>query len=605
MAAGEGRLFSFVVPAGTVRERLDRFLGEALREQDVSREKVKRAIKDSACSVDGAVCTDVAARIDAGQHLALRLRSEPTSVQAEEGALEIVYQDAFLVVLNKPAGLTVHPAPSCPDGTLVHRLVAHFPTLRAQEGFRPGIVHRLDKDTSGLICVALTEEARLRLSEAFAAREIHKEYLALVHGVPAPHGTVDAPLGRHPTIKVKVAVVKNGKPALSEWRVLYAGAGYALLAVRIHTGRTHQIRVHMAHIGHPLWGDAVYGSGDVGGKPRCGGLQGARGTPSETPCVLDPAHRQMLHAWRLSFTHPFTGQELTFRCPPPEDFVRTALCLEKKMQRVVVTGVAGCGKSAFMRTLEARGVPTWSADAAVIRLYEPGQEAWSVLLQRYGDRFVPDETSPVDRKALAAALLPQGDHTATPNTEEREPARIDIRELEALLHPLVLHDLEQFWQQCEKEGRGFAVAEVPLWFESGACRESGGTPQGNTKAVRNGGGRVTSPETDTVARHRPLVVGVFCEEAERQRRLLEVRGWSQDCMAHMDSLQWSQERKMAACDEVLANSGTPEELEAKTDAFIQHMSERAVADRAAFLQLWGKLVESDAPEETSAEKHTF
>ena len=153
------RTYAFTVDGGRVR--LDRFLGEALREQDVSREKVKRAIRDGGCLVDGAVCTDVSAKVGAGQSIELRMEAEPTSVQPEEGELEILYQDAWLAVLNKPAGMTVHPAPSCPDGTLVHRLVARFPSLRAQEGFRPGIVHRLDKDTSGLICVALTEEARM------------------------------------------------------------------------------------------------------------------------------------------------------------------------------------------------------------------------------------------------------------------------------------------------------------------------------------------------------------------------------------------------------------------------------------------------------------
>lgn len=571
--ADEGRVFSFVVPANAGRVRLDRFLGETLRDQDVSREKVKRAIKEQGCSLDGEVCTDVSARIGTGQRIELRLRTEPTSVQAEEGDLDIVYQDDWIVVLNKPAGMTVHPAPSCPEGTLVHRLVAHFPTLRAQEGFRPGIVHRLDKDTSGLICVALTEEARLRLSEAFAAREVYKDYLALVHGVPAPTGTVEAPLGRHPTVKVKVAVVNTGKPALSDWRVLHVGPEYALVAVRIHTGRTHQIRVHMAYIGHPLWGDAVYGSGDAGDR-----VARSRSDHERSRAVRrgDPAHRQMLHAWKLSFTHPFTGQELNFLCPPPEDFVHTALCLEKRMRRVVVTGVAGCGKSAFVKSLNARGVPTWSADAAVIRLYEPGQEAWSALRQRYGDRFVPDATAPVDRKALAAALVPQEGASQIRNADGTEATPLDVRELEALLHPLALHDLEQFWQNCEKEGRAFAVAEIPLWFESGWCRE-----------------RLSGTEAN-VPEEPPLVVGVFCEETERRRRLLEVRGWSQAFMAHMDALQWRQDRKMAACQEVISNSGTLEELEEKSAVFVTHLEALATTDRTSFLQMWRERIELDS-----------
>ena len=539
--------YTFTVEEG--RTRLDRFLGEALREQDVSREKVKRAIRGGGCLVDGVACSDVSAKVGVGQAVELRMESEPTSVQPEEGELEIVYQDEWLAVLDKPAGMTVHPAPSCPEGTLVHRLVARFPSLRAQEGFRPGIVHRLDKDTSGLICVALTEEARLRLSEAFAERKVRKEYLALVQGAPAPTGTVDAPLGRHPTVKVKVAVVKNGRDARSEWRVLRRGRGYALLGVRIFTGRTHQIRVHMAHVGHPLWGDRLYGRGGQALAPP-------------VPGVLlkhDPAPRQMLHAWHLSFVHPFTGEKMAFTCPPPEDFVRTALTLERRMRRVVVTGAAGSGKSLFMRLLAERGVPTWSADAAVIRLYEPGQEAWLALRRRYGDRFVPDDRSPVDRKALAAALLPSA------------ASGVDVRELENLLHPLVLDDLERFWSAEEEAGRGYAVAEVPLWFESGWSR----TPSGAEK---------------------PYVVGIACEQGERRRRLGEVRGWSDTLMDRMDGLQWSQERKMAGCDLVVANSGTEAALGGRAAAFVAEMDGWEAEGRAAFLAEWRALVNEPCPD---------
>lgn len=541
------RTYAFTVDGGRVR--LDRFLGEALREQDVSREKVKRAIRDGGCLVDGAVCTDVSAKVGAGQSIELRMEAEPTSVQPEEGELEILYQDVWLAVLNKPAGMTVHPAPSCPEGTLVHRLVARFPSLQAQEGFRPGIVHRLDKDTSGLICVALTEEARMRLSEAFAEREIRKEYLALVQGVPASTGTVDAPLGRHPTVKVKVAVVKNGKEARSEWRVLYKGQGYSLLGVRIFTGRTHQIRVHMAHVGHPLWGDKLYGRGGQVLAPP-------------VPGVLlkhDPAPHQMLHAWHLSFIHPFTGEKMAFTCPPPEDFVQTALTLERHMRRVVVTGVAGSGKSLFMRMLAEEGVPTWSADAAVIRLYEPGREAWQALRLRYGDRFIPDDRSPVDRKALAAALLPSAE------------SGVDVHELENLLHPLVLDDLERFWSEQEEAGRGYAVAEVPLWFESGWSRKLCGD-------------------------RRPYVVGISCEQGERCRRLLEVRGWSDTLMARMDGLQWTQERKLAGCDQVIANSGTEGALRDKAKAFVREMDHWEAESRTAFLGQWEHLVNEPCPE---------
>ena len=227
------RCLCLTVPSEEERSRLDRFLSEHLRGEVVSREKIKRAIREGGCRIDGNPCTDTSFRLTAGQCVMLTFQIPSSSVTPEEGDLSILYQDDWLAIVNKPAGLTVHPAPSCPEGTLVHRLVAHFPSLRAQEGVRPGIVHRLDKDTSGLICIALTEEARLRLSAAFAEREIHKEYLALVQGQPAPSGIVDEPLGRDPKSKVKVAVVKNGRPARSEWRVLFRGPGYSLVAVRI------------------------------------------------------------------------------------------------------------------------------------------------------------------------------------------------------------------------------------------------------------------------------------------------------------------------------------------------------------------------------------
>ena len=235
------------------------------------------------------------AKVGAGQSIELRMEAEPTSVQPEEGELEILYQDAWLAVLNKPAGMTVHPAPSCPDGTLVHRLVARFPSLRAQEASGPASCTVWTRTPPGLSAW----RSRKRRGCGFPRRSRHGKYgrntLRWCRASPRRRARWMRRVGRHPTVKVKVAVVKNGKEARSEWRVLHKGQGYSLLGVRIFTGRTHQIRVHMAHVGHPLWGDKLYGRG------------GQVLTPPVPGALLkhDPAPRQMLHAWHLSFIHVY------------------------------------------------------------------------------------------------------------------------------------------------------------------------------------------------------------------------------------------------------------------------------------------------------------
>lgn len=528
---------SFTVGPDHAGQRLDRFLGDVLAAQRaaegcghaVSREKIKRAIRDGSATVQGRACTSPDTRVEPGQTVELSLTVPAGRVLPEDGELAVLYRDAAIAVLNKPPGLTVHPCPSCPDGTLVHRLVRHFPELAAQEGFRPGIVHRIDKDTSGLLVVALTEAARLELSRAFAGREVRKEYLALVHGVPDAGGELDAPVGRHPSHRVKMAVVpenRGGKPARSAWRVLLADPGgrFALLAVRIFTGRTHQIRVHMAHLGHPLWQDAVYGPAD-----------------RAVPCGNDlpaSAPRQMLHAWRLSFRHPETGDALRFTCPPPQDFATLALRLSRRMQRVAVTGSPGCGKSALARLLGGAGLPVWSADEAVARLYAPGGGGRHLLRGRYGDRFVPDPSGPVDKRALFAAM--------------RADAALR-REVEAMIHPLVRHHMDQFFAQAEAAGAPAAVAEVPLFSESGWK-----TPRG---------------EPDI------LLVGVHCPLAERARRLATHRGWPPDMIAAMESWQWPAADKIRACQLVVDNSGTPEDLARRARGLLAELARlRAARD---------------------------
>lgn len=523
---GGGR---FIVGPDGRGARLDAFLSRAA---GLSRARVKKAVEAGLCQVDGTVCAKSDARLAEGAVVDLRLPVAVGALTPERGELAVLYRDESVAVVNKPAGLTVHPCPSCPEGTLVHRLLAHFPELSRLEGFRPGIVHRLDKDTSGLLVAALTETARLALTGTFAARAVHKTYLALTRGVPEAEGTVNLPLGRHPTLKTKVAVVpesKGGKPALSSWRRLYADpAGrFALLAISIHTGRTHQIRVHMAEIGHPLWGDKLYAPHDA----------------------RDPACRQMLHAWKLAFPHPERTEVLSFACPPPEDFAHTALTLARRTQRVVLTGTPGCGKSSVLRLLAAEGIPVWSADAVVARLYRPGEDGWLMLRRRWGSRFLAGEDGAVDHAALAAALT--GD--------------AGLRgELEHLIHPLVFADMARFFAEAEANGAVLAVAEVPLWHES------------------------RKPEFDAV------VVTVASPAGVRHARVAEGRGWSPERAQAVDAWQWPEQDKIAASHYVLDNDGPAEELPGKVRSLLVRLGERRAAAEAtrldALRKLWGERV---------------
>ena len=528
-ATEQARRFTLTVEPGDRGTRLDRFLAERLKEAGLSRERLKTLVRDGQAFVDGVAERSPRAILRDGSEVTLTVELPPVSLSAEAGDLEILYRDAVLAVINKPAGLVTHPAPGLRSGTLVHRLLAHFPELAGQRdgqtgwqtdyragdqtGDRPGIAHRLDKDTSGLMLVALSEECRLALADMFARHDIHKEYLALVRGVPdAAEGLIDAPVGRHPTVKTRMAVTPGGKKAKSAWRVLRADpdGAFALVCVRIFSGRTHQVRVHMAHIGHPLLGDAVYGG------PASG-----------------PARRQMLHAWKLALNHPLPEKadapgsgSLAFCCPPPQDFMDTAAALCRKALRVVVTGSPGCGKSALLARLKERGLPVFSADACVAALYGPGGDGRHLLAARYGDRFVPGPGEPVDKAALGAAM------------RQDDAVR---REVEAMLHPLVFAALQAFWQ--EHEGAEIMVAEIPLYLECGR-------------------------DARTPPHERPVLVGVRCPFAIRRERLERNRGWTEETVARVESWQWPEDKKMAACDIVIDNSGTLEQLDAETQALL-------------------------------------
>jgi 23S rRNA pseudouridine1911/1915/1917 synthase len=231
---------------------------------------------------------------------------EPLIARAESIDIPIVYEDDDLVIVDKPAGMVTHPAHGSPSGTLVNALLGRLGTLPGDE-LRPGLVHRLDRDTSGLLVVAKNDATLSALGIAMKAREIKREYLGLVHGVPEHHqGRIDGPIGRDPHNRLKYAIVRDGKPAVTHYEVRQAFPKHAELVFRLETGRTHQIRVHLAAMGHPVLNDPVYGHDE----PRFH-LAG-----------------QALHAWRLSFVHPTTGVELDIESAPPAEYVHARALLD-------------------------------------------------------------------------------------------------------------------------------------------------------------------------------------------------------------------------------------------------------------------------------------
>ena len=284
--------------------RLDRFLAEV--HPAVSRSRWKQLIEDGRVAIAGTVVRKTNAALKPGDAVQCTLPDpEPAGLVPADIPLAILYEDADLIVLNKPAGLVVHPAPGHAADTLVNALLHHCADLQGIGGeLRPGIVHRLDKDTSGVLVVAKNEAAVANLVAQFSAHTVEKEYLALVWGAPKkPAGAVELPVGRHPVHRQKMAVTAKGRAAVTRYETLAAGPLAALLRVRIETGRTHQIRVHLAHLGHPVVGDTVYG----------------RARPGLPEGLAIP--RQMLHARRLKLAHPRDGRPLEFTAPPPAGFL--------------------------------------------------------------------------------------------------------------------------------------------------------------------------------------------------------------------------------------------------------------------------------------------
>jgi 23S rRNA pseudouridine1911/1915/1917 synthase len=322
---------SFVVAANAAGERLDRYLSRASGEAslNLSRTRLKALIESGEVTVNGGAVRDAATKVVAGDRVALRLPApEPSELKGEDIKLDIVFEDDHLLVLDKPAGLVVHPAAGHANGTLAHALIAHCgDSLSGIGGVkRPGIVHRLDKDTSGLLVVAKTDAAHRGLAELFAdhgrSGSLIREYVALVWGAMGrKSGTIDAPIARHQHNREKMAVAdeERGRRAVTHWRLERALGPASLIACRLETGRTHQIRVHLAHVGHPLLGDPVYGAGF---KSKAGQMRDA------ARVALGRLGRQALHAAKLGFTHPVSGDSLFFQSAPPQDLTQLIRALE-------------------------------------------------------------------------------------------------------------------------------------------------------------------------------------------------------------------------------------------------------------------------------------
>jgi 23S rRNA pseudouridine1911/1915/1917 synthase len=319
------RTKQIVIAEGNAGERLDRVLAATMH--DLSRSRLKALILAGEVTIGGRTVRDPSLRVNAGDCVAVALPLPPPAApQPERIPLNIVFEDNAIIVIDKPRGLIVHPAAGKTTGTLVNALIAHCgDSLSGIGGLRrPGIVHRLDKDTTGLMVVAKTDRAHRKLAAQFVDHgrtgPLRRGYLAFVWGAPdRPQGTIDLPLGRHPRAREKMAVRPDGREAITRWQVLERFSGSdgqpaaSLVACRLETGRTHQIRVHLAHIGHPLIGDPTYGPGFR--------TKTARLAPAGAESV-EALGRQALHAYVLAIEHPITGKTLEFRSELPDDLAR-------------------------------------------------------------------------------------------------------------------------------------------------------------------------------------------------------------------------------------------------------------------------------------------
>ena len=294
-------------------DRLDRYLSQEL--SDLSRSRIQQLIEQGHVQINNLICTSKKINLKTGDLITLEIPTvQPLAIIAENIPLDILYEDDELIIINKPAGLVVHPAPGHPDGTLVNAILAHCPNLPGIGGIqRPGIVHRLDKDTTGAIAIAKTDLAYQHLQAQLQAKTARREYLGLIYGVPKTEtGSIDLPIGRNPQDRKRMAIVSiedGGRNAVTHWRVKERFGNYTLIHFQLETGRTHQIRVHSAKIGHPIVGDPLYSSAHSIGVNLPG---------------------QALHAWKLQLQHPVSGKLLQVTAPLPRSFTTLLEVLRRR-----------------------------------------------------------------------------------------------------------------------------------------------------------------------------------------------------------------------------------------------------------------------------------
>jgi len=295
-------------------QRLDQAIAELF--SDFSRSRLKEWLLDGKVTVDGAVATKPRVKVMGGESITVLAELEDEERwEAQDIPLNIVYEDEDIIVINKPRDFVVHPGAGTPDGTVLNALLHHYPAIA--EVPRAGIVHRLDKDTTGLMVVAKTVPAQTRLVRALQKRNITREYEAIAIGKMTAGGMVEKPIGRHSTKRTLMAVNELGKPAVTHYRVAEHFREHTRIRLRLETGRTHQIRVHMSYLQHPLLGDIQYG-----GRARI-----PKGASQELTDMIRQFDRQALHAVMLKFTHPVSGEEMEFHAPVPDDMVAMAEAL--------------------------------------------------------------------------------------------------------------------------------------------------------------------------------------------------------------------------------------------------------------------------------------